>query len=388
MRTKGSTILIAVAAILVVVVLVVAFIFIAKPGSNATIPGAPIGLHATPNNGQIHLSWQTPSSDGGSPITGYRIYRGTDSGAEGSNPIVTVTIPSYSDMGLINQQTYYYRISAVNSIGEGPKSLEAQATPSIPVPPGHSVTVYFIDVGQGDSILIQTTDSKNILIDAGPESAATTVISFLQQHSATTLTALIATHPDADHIGGADEVLQSLQVLSVYHSGFVKSTQTYTDFITAVDAEGCPVYTDTQIDPGDMLSLSSIATFQVLSIDANAPDSNSASIVLKMTFGTVDFIFEGDAPSSVESTMIANPSFNLDIEILKISHHGSSSSTSDAWLTETSPSIGVISVGPNSYGHPASDTLSRLSSHGVQVYRTDTYGTVTISTNGTSWTVT
>lgn len=384
---RASTALIAMATVAVAVILVLAFIFIAEPRSRATVPSAPVGLIAHADNGQIHLRWETPFGDGGSAIIGYKIYRGTSPGAEGSDPITTATTRFYNDTGLTNHQTYYYRVSAVNSVGESPKSSEVNATPSIPVPPRHSVTVYFIDVGQGDSILIQTTDSKNILIDAGPESAATTVISFLQQHSVTTLTALIATHPDADHIGGADEVLQSFQVLSVYHSGFVKSTQTNTDFITAVDAEGCPVYTDAQIDPGDMLSLSSIATFQVLSIDANAPDSNSASIVLKMTYGTVDFIFEGDAPSSVESTMIANPSFSLDIEILKVSHHGSSSSTSDAWLTATSPDVGIISVGPNSYGHPTSETLARLSSHGVQAYRTDVDGTIAVTTDGTTWTV-
>jgi beta-lactamase superfamily II metal-dependent hydrolase len=243
-------------------------------------------------------------------------------------------------------------------------------------------------VGQGDSILIETSDSKHILIDAGPESADTTVISYLHARSVTTLDALIATHPDADHIGGADEVLAAFQVLRVYHPGFVTNTIAYGNFIAAVNAEGCPVYTDAQLNPGDMLPLSSSVSFQVLAIDSNAPDSNSASIVLKMSYGTVDFIFEGDAPASVESQIIANLAFSLNIDILKVSHHGSSSATSDAWLTATSPAIGVISVGTNSYGHPAADTLARLSVHGVQIYRTDLNGSVVITTNGTTWTVT
>lgn len=174
----------------------------------------------------------------------------------------------------------------------------------------------------------------------------------------------------------------------MYHSGLAKDTQAYSNFISAVNAEGCPVFTDVQIDPGDMLPLSSSVSFQVLAIDADAPDSNSASIVLKMTYGTVDFIFEGDAPSSVESQIIANSEFSLDIEILKVAHHGSKYSTSDAWLTATSPSIGVICVGTNTYGHPASETLARLSTNAVQVYRTDLNGTVVITTNGTTWSVT
>jgi len=145
---------------------------------------------------------------------------------------------------------------------------------------------------------------------------------------------------------------------------------------------------DAQIDPGDYLQLSSSVTFQVMAIDANAPDANSASIVIKMSYGTVDFLFEGDAPSAVEAQMMSNPAFNLDVEILKVGHHGSSSSTSDAFLTATNPAVAVICVGAgNSYGHPTTQTLGRLSDHGVTVYRTDLDGTVAISTNGTTWVV-
>lgn len=119
----------------------------------------------------------------------------------------------------------------------------------------------------------------------------------------------------------------SFQVLGVYHSGMTKDTQAYSDFIAAVNAEGCPVHTDAQIDPGDMLPLSSSVSFQVLAIDVDTPDSNSASIVLKMTHETVDFIFKGDAPSSVESQIVTNPAFSLDVEILKVAHHASRYST-------------------------------------------------------------
>jgi beta-lactamase superfamily II metal-dependent hydrolase len=365
-----------------ILILVAGTAFITLNGSNPTVPGVPTQLQAVPGDGRVSLTWVAPVQDGGSAIDHYLIdIVGTDATAG-------TTGTSYVVSGLTNGHSYSFQVRAHNSVGLSAPSNTVSATPTATPPPTSNAIVSFIDVGQGDSILIETSDSKHILIDAGPESADTTVVSYLQGRSVTVLDALIATHPDADHIGGADEVLAAFQVLRVYHPGFVKDTQAYTNFIAAVNAEGCPVYTDAQIDPGDTLPLSSTVTFQVLSIDANAPDSNSASIVLKMTYGTVDFIFEGDAPSSVENTIMANPIFNLDIEILKISHHGSSSSTSDAWLTETSPNIGVISVGPNSYGHPASDTLSRLSSHSVQVYRTDTDGTIAISTNGTSWTVT
>jgi beta-lactamase superfamily II metal-dependent hydrolase len=347
-----------------------------------------MSLTAHWGNAQVTLDWLAPASDGGASITGYRIYRSLVPGTEGTL-LVTISSTSHVDGQLTNGQTYYYRVSAVNSAGEGAKTGERAATPHIPSPPTGDVTVSFIDVGQGDSILIETPDSKHVLIDAGSEGADSTIISFLQGRSVTTLDALIITHPDADHLGGADEVLGSFAVLRIYHSGFVKDTVAYTNFIAAADSEDCPIYTDAQIDPGDMLPLSSSVTFQVMAVDGDAPDANSASIVIKMSYGTVDFLFEGDAPSSVESAMIANPSLNLDVEILKVGHHGSSYSTSDAFLAATTPNVGVICVGAgNPYGHPTQQTLSRLAAHGVAVYRTDLDGTVQVVSDGSTWNVT
>jgi competence protein ComEC len=369
------------ALVIVVILIVIAgTMFITLNGSNPTAPGAPTQLQAVPGDGKVTLTWVAPANDGGSAIDIYQIdVIGTDATA-------STTGTSFVFTGLTNGHSYSFQVKAHNSVGFGAPST-ASATPAATAPPASNAIVSFIDVGQGDSILIETSDSKHILIDAGPESADATVISYLQGKSVTVLDALIATHPDADHIGGADDVLAAFQVLRVYHPGFVRDTQAYTNFIAAVNAEGCPVYTDAQLDPGDMLPLSSSVSFQVLAIDSDASDSNSASIVLKMSYGTVDSIFEGDAPSSVESQIMANPAFSLDIEILKVSHHGSKYSTSDAWLAEMSPAIGVISVGTNTYGHPAAETLTRLSTHAVQVYRTDLDGTVVITTNGTTWSV-
>ena len=321
------------------------------PGTAASKPSAPMSLVAHADNGQASLSWIAPVSDGGASIQYYIVFR---NGVDVSHPTST----AFTDTGLTNGQPYSYYVVAVNSAGSSPFSnVVSGVVPHIPSPPASSATVNYIDVGQGDSILIETPDSKHVLIDAGPESADSTIISFLQGHSVTTVDALIITHPDADHIGGADEVLATFTVLCVYHPGFVKDTVAYSNFIAAANAEGCPIYTDAQIDPGDYLQLSSSVTFQVMAIDADASDANSASIVIKMSYGTVDFLFEGDAPSSVESQMMSNPSFNLDVEILKVGHHGSTYSTSDAFLAATTPNVGVICVGAgNPYGHPAADT--------------------------------
>ncbi len=251
-----------------------------------------------------------------------------------------------------------------------------------------NLTVYFIDVGQGDSILVETPEKAHVLIDAGDEAADSIVVSFLQSHSVAVLDALILTHPDADHIGGADEVLKSFQVRSIYLSGFSKETTAYHNLASAAAAEDCPILTDEQIDVGDLLQLNSSVRFQVLSINAHASSSNDASICLKLTYGTVDFLFTGDIDSTVENAMMSNPALNLDVEILKVSHHGSRYATSTSFLSATSPAIGVISVGTgNDYGHPALETLQRLTSDAVAIYRTDLNGTVTITTNGEEWIV-
>jgi beta-lactamase superfamily II metal-dependent hydrolase len=188
-------------------------------------------------------------------------------------------------------------------------------------------TVYFIDVGQGDAELIKTSDGRNVLIDAGPSSAGSTLVSFLESHNATTLDAFVLTHPDADHIGGGANVLEACSVLSVYQSGYSTDTKTFTAFEAAVTAEGCPAYNDTQLNPGDRLSINSTVTFEIMAINAQSEDANDASVVIKMTDGTVDFMFEGDASSSVESHMDNAFGNVMDIEILKIGHHGSSSAT-------------------------------------------------------------
>jgi len=248
-----------------------------------------------------------------------------------------------------------------------------------------NTTVYFIDVGQGDAIFIQTADSKNILIDAGKDSASAAVVSFLNDRSITAIDVFVATHPDSDNIGGADEVIYNFDVLSIYHPGFEKTTTAYLDFMGAAEAEGCPIYTDEDHNPGDLMNWSSTVTFLMLSIDAEASEANDASIVLEMSHGSVDFLFTGEIGFEIEDQMMA--AYDLDIEILKVSHHGSAYATSDDFLDDTTPEIGVIPVGDNPYGHPTAATLSRLQSHDVTVYRTDYNGTVTITTDGSGWNV-
>ena len=244
---------------------------------------------------------------------------------------------------------------------------------------GSVTLVSFIDVGQGDSILINTADSQTILIDAGPPLAAGSLVSYLHNRSVSVIDALIITHPDADHLGGAADVLMDFNVLSIFHPGVAKNTAAYKSFIAAAQNEHCPIHTANDTHVGQYLGLTASATIEVLNIDPTASDVNDASIVLEMRTPGKSFLFTGDISSDVESKLIANHSFDLNVDVLKVAHHGSKTSTSDAFLDATTPDIGVISVGVNTYGHPTNETLNRLNAHDVTVLRTDQLGTIDIA---------
>ncbi|MDW5563509.1 MAG: ComEC/Rec2 family competence protein [Methanomassiliicoccus sp.] len=271
--------------------------------------------------------------------------------------------------------------------GSVPSDNSASASPS-DAGSTTNATVYFIDVGQGDAELIKTAEGRNVLIDAGPSSAGPTLVAFLRSHNATILDAFVLTHPDADHIGGAKDVLDACTVLAVYQSGYASSTKTFTSLQAAVVAEGCPSYDDAQLNPGDRLDLNASVTFEVMSINAHADSSNDASVVLKMTDGSVDILFEGDASSSVESKMDVDFGTTMDVEVLKVGHHGSASSTSAAFLAQTTPAVAIIEVGTgNTYGHPTNQTLDRLGKAGAEIYRTDLQGTIALTTDGATWAI-
>jgi len=251
--------------------------------------------------------------------------------------------------------------------------------------------VYFIDVGQGDSTLIQTPENNFILIDTGERTYANTVIDFLNDLSVYTLKAFVGTHPHADHIGGAEEIFNAFDVQSAYDPGYDQNTATYQRFLNAVQNEGCPLYTDDDLDPGDYIDFGSSVTCQILNINKDASNTNDASIVLRLDYGSVSFLFTGDVNGDmgdfVELYMVDY--WNVDVDILKVSHHGSRHASVDYFLDEATPDVSIISVGEgNMYGHPHPESLYRLQNHHSQIFRTDYNGDITIETDGFSWGIT
>lgn len=243
--------------------------------------------------------------------------------------------------------------------------------------------VHFINVGQGDGIYIKAPNGEDIIIDAGNKDGSD-VVAYLKKQNVGDIEIMIATHPDADHIGGLDEVLKAYKVKSVYAPKVSHTTQAYKDFLSAVKREGLTIKTATK---GVKLPLNGVTgTFVAPVKTYTASDLNNWSAVLKLVYNKKSFLFTGDAESKSETDMI-NSKQNLTANVLKVGHHGASTSTSSNFLKAVKPQYAVISVGKNSYGHPTSTILSRLKSANVTTYRTDKSGHIIFTTNGTTMSV-
>ncbi|MEC3884616.1 cell wall-binding repeat-containing protein [Halobacillus sp. HZG1] len=224
--------------------------------------------------------------------------------------------------------------------------------------------VHFIYVGQGDSTLIQTPNGKNILIDAGKRSAGDDVICYLEDHGVESLDMVVATHPDADHIGGLIDVMNEFPVKQVIDSGKSHTSQTYMDYLNLVDQKDIPFDVP---EVGSYLNVDPLVDIQVLNNGDGYSDNNNASVALKVSYGENDYLLTGDAAAEAEMNMVQN--FDLQSEVYKVGHHGSDSSSTQVFLDEVSPDFAVISAGiDNQYGHPDSEVINRLKRAGVSDY--------------------
>lgn len=261
-----------------------------------------------------------------------------------------------------------------------------------PIPPsapqsgtGQGLTVHYIDVGQGDSILAGS-DGHYMLIDAGENDQADTVVSYLKQAGVTSLDYVIGTHPHSDHIGGLDKVIDAFTVGKVLLPPVEHTTRTFEDVLNAVSNKGLKI---TKPVPGSTYTLGSASFTIVAPVKDYGNDLNNWSVGIRLTYGSNSFLMCGDAESQAESDM-QERGMPLKADVLKAGHHGSSTSTSSGFLKAVSPSYVVIQCGKdNSYGHPHKETMEKLEKAGCQVLRTDEYGTITASSDGTqiTWNV-
>ncbi len=244
---------------------------------------------------------------------------------------------------------------------------------------GNDFQVSFISVGQGDSALVQAPDQENILIDGGPVSAGPTVVAYLKSRNITAIDVVVASHNDADHIGGLVDVLESgIPVKAVVYNGEPVTTTTYIHFTNAMMAQGL---TPTPAATGQEYTWGQVSADVLNPQSPFNGDQNEDSLVLLLTYEQVHFLFPGDIGISTEGIILAQGT-PLAADVLKVAHHGSKYSSSASFLDAVKPKFAVISVGPNNYGHPALETLGRLSAAGAQIYRTDQQGTLLFVSDG------
>jgi competence protein ComEC len=249
-----------------------------------------------------------------------------------------------------------------------------------------NLTVHFIDVGQGDSELLQFA-GKNVLIDGGTPEMGSRVESYLRSHGVSSLNLVVATHPHDDHIGGLLDVLNDFSVKQVLDSGQTHTTQTFQNYLNLIDRKNIPFST---AERGQTIDLDPAIKIEVLSPPAThfaGDDLNQNSVVLKVTYNKVSFLFMGDAGFVAEDSLLAS-GYDLKSDVFKVGHHGSSSASGSAFLAKVKPTSSIIEVGAgNDYGHPTSKTLTALQNTGSKIYRTDTNGNVEITTDGQTYSV-
>ena len=245
--------------------------------------------------------------------------------------------------------------------------------------------VHHIDVGQGESIYIELPDGSDVLIDAGKSNYGSTVVNYLKgQEKDIDIEYLIATHPDADHIGGMSEVFKQLNVKNfIYPTDAPHDTKTWQNVLSLADAEGCNIKDST---PGTTFNIGG-ATMKFIQPSVDYSDNNDDSVVTYLEYKDVNFMFTGDIEADAEKDMVAQ-NLVTDVDFMTVPHHGSKGSSTEEFLAKAKPEHAIVSVGAdNSYGHPTSDALNRYNAIGSKVYRTDQLGDIVVKTDGNTATI-
>ena len=234
-------------------------------------------------------------------------------------------------------------------------------------------SVHIIDVGQGDSIFIQTLENKRILIDVGDEEAEHTVYSYLKRKGVKKIDVLIATHPDTDHIGSMDYIIDKFKISHFYMPDAKTDSEAFYNLLDSCRDKNLKIE---YLTKGDVLKIDSSTTMEILSPSTITDKNNLNSIVSLLNYKGYEFLFTGDAEKENESEILS--SCNLpDIEFLKAGHHGSSSSSTDEFIAKLKPDAVAISCGYNNdYGHPHRSVLDTFRENGSVVYRTDKNGSL------------
>lgn len=243
--------------------------------------------------------------------------------------------------------------------------------------------VHFINVGQGDSILIETPNQEKILIDGGPPEASEKVIRYLKEQNVKEIDLLIATHPDIDHIGGLLQVIDQFNVKEIWDSGKFYYTRTYHRYFRKIKNRRIPIEI---AKVNTMKALGEDISLIVLNANSILKTNNQSSLALSLTYGSVDFLLMSDVEKKQEIKMMQRT--DVESEVLKVAHHGSDTSSSFAFLQAVDPDIAILSYGEdNTYGHPVGTTVDNLLDVGATLYATAKAGDIVIATDGKTYRV-
>jgi competence protein ComEC len=245
----------------------------------------------------------------------------------------------------------------------------------------NKMLVHYIDIGQGDSILIQV-NNRNLLIDSGPKSDKEKLFNYFSKLNLDTLDYVIATHPHEDHIGNMADVVKKYNVLNFYSPKVQTTTKTFEKMVESLKDKHLKINViKKDISSIDLGENTKVTVFSPTK--DSYEDLNNYSPVIKIEYGNTSFLFTGDAQKDVEKE-ITDSNEDINADVLKVGHHGSSTSTSKNFLNKVNPSIAVISLGKdNVYNHPNENTINSLIESKVAIYRTDKDGTILISSDGT-----
>lgn len=240
--------------------------------------------------------------------------------------------------------------------------------------------IHLIDVGQGDSILMKTPSDKVILIDGGPPKAGKKVVKYLKKQGIDKIDLIIATHPHIDHIGGLSHVMSEIKVEQIIDTGKVHTTLTYARYIREIRKQKIPVKVAKQ---NEQIKLDPSLHIQILNAHGRTKNNNQSSIVLKVRYKEIDFLFLSDIEVAQEKYLAET--YPIEADFVKIAHHGSKTSSSLEFLQRVNPQVALLTYSKhNKYGHPVSKVIQNLNKIDAHIYSTALFGNVVIHTNGKS----
>ena len=258
------------------------------------------------------------------------------------------------------------------------ESTVNQRVEEAPVTAEERLEVTFIDVGQADSILLESS-GEYMLVDAGNNEDGPKLVTYLENKNIKDFKYVIGTHPHEDHIGGLDDIINNFNIETFYMPDVITTTKTFEDVLDSLEAKNITLSIPNKNDTFNLGE----ATVKVLYVGTDEEsDLNDTSVVIKVTYQNVSFLLTGDASTKVEETLDRK---DLESTVLKVGHHGSTTATDKEFLSLVNPTYAIISVGKNNqYHHPHTSVINTLNDQNITTYRTDEDGTIEMITDGTN----